>query len=98
MTWEESDLIQIGVTNMFFSRAKALEEIENNDKKIVGDLLLAFGRQQNTWELFAFRLNAGKVSRHTMARLASLVQACAGKRTTYEKVTNGKTWFDAEAR
>jgi len=46
---------------------------------------------------FAFRLNAGRVSRHTLDRLASLVDACAGKRTTREKVTKGKTWFDADS-
>lgn len=45
---------------------------------------------------FAFRLNAGRVQRHTMERLASLVSACGGKHTTYHQVTKGKTWFDAE--
>jgi hypothetical protein len=32
----------------------------------------------------------------TMDRLASMVEACAGRRTTLEKVIKGKTWFDAE--
>ncbi len=35
---------------------------------------------------FTFRLNAGKVQRHTLERLASLVDACAGKRITYKQV------------
>ncbi len=45
---------------------------------------------------FTFRLNAGKVQRHTLQRLASFVDAVAGKRITYEQLTQGKTWFDAE--
>ena len=36
---------------------------------------------------FTFRLNAGKVSRHTLARLDSLVDAVTGKRLTYKAVT-----------
>jgi transposase-like protein len=38
---------------------------------------------------FAFRLNAGKVQRHTWKRLDSLVDAMAGKRITYETLTAG---------
>jgi hypothetical protein len=45
---------------------------------------------------FTFRLNAGKVKRHTTERLDSFVDAVAGKRITYEQLTKGKTWFDAE--
>ena len=45
---------------------------------------------------FTFRLNAGKVQRHTTERLDSFVDAVAGKRITYERLTQGKTWFDAE--
>ena len=45
---------------------------------------------------FTFRLNAGKVSRHTTERLDSFVDAIAGKRITYAQLTKGKTWFDAE--
>ena len=45
---------------------------------------------------FTFRLNAGKVSRHTMERLDSFVSAIAGKRLTYERLTKGTTWFDAK--
>jgi transposase-like protein len=45
---------------------------------------------------FTFRLNAGKVSRHTLQRLDSFVDAIAGKRITYTQLTKGKTWFDAE--
>lgn len=44
---------------------------------------------------FTFRLNAGKVSRHTTERLDSFVDAIAGKRITYAQLTKGKTWFDA---
>jgi len=36
---------------------------------------------------FTFRLNAGKVQRHVMDRLGSLVDAAAGRRITYETVT-----------
>ena len=36
---------------------------------------------------FTFRLNAGKVQRHTLDRLASLVVACAGRRLTYRELT-----------
>lgn len=36
---------------------------------------------------FTFRLNAGKVQRHTLDRLASLVIACAGRRLTYRELT-----------
>lgn len=36
---------------------------------------------------FAFRLNAGKVSRHTLERLDSFVAAIAGKRITYKELT-----------
>jgi transposase-like protein len=35
---------------------------------------------------FAFRLNEGKVSRHTLARLDSLIDAVVGKRITYKQV------------
>jgi transposase-like protein len=45
---------------------------------------------------FTFRLNAGKVSRHTTERLDSFVSAVAGKRITYQRLTQGKTWFDEE--
>ena len=45
---------------------------------------------------FTFRLNAGKVSRHTTERLDSFIDAIAGKRITYAQLTKGKTWFDAE--
>jgi len=33
---------------------------------------------------FAFRLNKGKVERHTLDRLASFVKGIAGKRPTYK--------------
>jgi transposase-like protein len=46
---------------------------------------------------FTFRLNAGKVSRHTLDRLASLVDATTGRRITYKKLKGGKTWFDADS-
>ncbi len=36
---------------------------------------------------FTFRLNAGKVERHTTVRLDSFVEAVAGKRLTYERLT-----------
>jgi len=36
---------------------------------------------------FAFRLNDGKVARHTLARLNSFVDAVAGKRLTYAELT-----------
>jgi transposase-like protein len=36
---------------------------------------------------FAFRLNEGNVTRHTMERLASFVDAVAGKRITYKELT-----------
>ena len=36
---------------------------------------------------FTFRLNAGRVSRHTLDRLDSLVDAAAGRRITYKEVT-----------
>ena len=36
---------------------------------------------------FAFRLNDGKVARHTLARLNSFVDAVAGKRLTYKELT-----------
>ena len=36
---------------------------------------------------FAFRLNAGKVTRHTLERLDSFVDAVAGKRITYRELT-----------
>jgi hypothetical protein len=35
---------------------------------------------------FTFRLNEGDVKRHTLERLASLVEAVAGKRITYAEV------------
>ncbi len=44
---------------------------------------------------FAFRLNAGKVQRHTLDRLASFVDLVTGCRITYEQLIKGKTWFDA---
>jgi transposase-like protein len=44
---------------------------------------------------FTFRLNAGKVQRHTTERLSSFVAAIAGKRITYDQLTTGKAWFDA---
>ena len=46
---------------------------------------------------YPFRLNAGKVSRHTTERLDSFVDAIAGKRITYAQLTKGKTWFDADS-
>lgn len=36
---------------------------------------------------FAFRLNDGNVKRHTLERLASFVDAVAGKRITYKELT-----------
>ena len=36
---------------------------------------------------FTFRLNAGNVARHTLARLDSFVSAIAGKRITYKELT-----------
>jgi hypothetical protein len=36
---------------------------------------------------FSFRLNAGNVKRHTLERLASFVDAVAGKRITYKELT-----------
>ena len=36
---------------------------------------------------FAFRLNEGNVQRHTWERLASFVDAVAGKRITYKELT-----------
>jgi transposase-like protein len=36
---------------------------------------------------FSFRLNAGNVKRHTLDRLASFVDAVAGKRITYKELT-----------
>jgi transposase-like protein len=36
---------------------------------------------------FSFRLNAGNVKRHTLDRLASFVDAVAGKRITYRELT-----------
>jgi transposase-like protein len=36
---------------------------------------------------FAFRLNQGNVTRHTLERLASFVDAVAGKRITYKELT-----------
>ena len=35
---------------------------------------------------FAFRLNEGNVKRHTWERLASFVDAVAGKRITYKEL------------
>ena len=35
---------------------------------------------------FAFRLNEGNVERHTWERLASFVNAVAGKRITYKEL------------
>ena len=45
---------------------------------------------------FTFRLNAGKVQRHTTERLDSFVSAVAGKRLSYKRLTKGSTWFDAK--
>lgn len=36
---------------------------------------------------FTFRLNEGKVARHTMERLESLVPAIAGKHIIYKELT-----------
>jgi hypothetical protein len=36
---------------------------------------------------FTFRLNAGSVARHTLARLDSFVSAIVGKRITYKELT-----------
>lgn len=36
---------------------------------------------------FAFRLNAGNVSRHTLERLDSFVARVPGKRITYARLT-----------
>ena len=36
---------------------------------------------------FAFRLNEGNVTRHTLDRLASFVDSVAGKRITYKELT-----------
>ena len=36
---------------------------------------------------FTFRLNQGNVSRHTTERLDSFVDAVAGKRLTFERLT-----------
>ena len=36
---------------------------------------------------FTFRLNAGNVARHTLARLDSFVDAVAGKHITYKELT-----------
>lgn len=38
---------------------------------------------------FTFRLNAGNVARHTLARLDSFVDAVAGKHITYKELTAG---------
>jgi hypothetical protein len=35
---------------------------------------------------FTFRLNAGRVKRHTLLRLDSFVDAVAGKRLTYREL------------
>lgn len=37
---------------------------------------------------FTFRLNDGNVQRHTMDRMNSFVQACAGRRITYKELTH----------
>ena len=58
----------------------------------VGDMGLGF----RDVDEFAFRLNEGKVSRHTLDRLASFVDLVSGCRITHEQLTKGKTWFDAE--
>jgi transposase-like protein len=42
---------------------------------------------QRYMDEFAFRLNEGNVGRHTFERLDSLVDAVAGKRITYEELT-----------
>lgn len=39
---------------------------------------------------FTFRLNEGDVRRHTLERLASLVDACVGQRLTYRELINEK--------
>lgn len=36
---------------------------------------------------FSFRLNEGNCTRHTLARLDSFIQACIGRRLTYEELT-----------
>lgn len=36
---------------------------------------------------FSFRLNEGDVKRHTLARLASLADACVGPHITYSELT-----------
>lgn len=36
---------------------------------------------------FTFRLNDGRVQRHTLERLASLVTVCFGQRLTYKELT-----------
>ena len=36
---------------------------------------------------FTFRLNEGNVENHTLARLGSFVDATAGKRLTYDRLT-----------
>lgn len=36
---------------------------------------------------FTFRLNEGNVENHTLARLGSFVDATAGKRLTYQRLT-----------
>jgi hypothetical protein len=36
---------------------------------------------------FVFRLNAGNVRRHTMARIESLIKGAVGKRLTYADLT-----------
>ncbi len=45
--------------------------------------------------LKSFSVFWAPVSRRT-ERLNSFVEAVAGKRVTYEQLTQGKTWFDAE--
>lgn len=61
-------------------------------------LLNLFPDEQSAYDYvdeFTFRLNAGKVQRHTTERLDSFVSAVVGKRLTYERLTKGSTWFDA---
>jgi len=46
---------------------------------------------------FTFRLNEGRVERHTLDRLASFVDLVTGARITYEQLKGGKTWFDDDS-
>lgn len=46
---------------------------------------------------FTFRLNEGRVERHTLDRLASFVDLVTGARITYKQLKGGKAWFDADS-